>query len=788
MIDIVVPVYAGEDETRKCIASILASRCDTPHEVVVIDDCSPLPSLSTWLEDEAVAGRIRLLRNAANLGFVASVNRAMALHPRRDVVLLNSDTEVAGDWLDRMVRCAASAPDVATVTPFSNNATLASFPFPFVANPLPRGWTTERLDRVFSSLNAGQSVEIPTGVGFCMFIKRACLDAVGMFDEAAFGHGYGEENDFCRRAVRHGWRNLLCADVFVFHSGGVSFGTSAAARQAHALAILTDRFPEYESLVASFRKTDPIAPLREPVADAVLRDSLAQSCRNDGAVLHVLGVGGGAARYVRELCELTSASAQRPQHFLLFIGGGAIAVLEDTRTGWRYPLPLAGAHEPGRKALDDAVRALNVRTVHLHTLSPAALALLPRFETAACRLVVTLHDIGFLWHNAFADWTKSVPDDADRAWRRALEAHLDRAAVILAPSRYIAAAFSDAFPALPRPQVFEPVQHHFDAPAALPDKLTDRIEESLARAGFAHVQHRVALVGALGTHKGLDYWRQLREVAHRTDPARIGWVLIGYGDELLYPHAGADLIVHGVFEPHELGGLLRAYGVDLVYFPLGMPEAHCFALSDVWMAGWPAVVHDHGALGERLRAHPEGGWLLPAQSTPQQAFEAIADILANRPSRHAVAECAKVPARDRVCHDGNTRAMIEEIWMNEQSDRTRPDEMTIAAFQQHIRPVVDDACFRAELRKASDDHVFLTQQNEALRQTVEELRALASERERWAGKLERDIAELRGAIAQLTSEKSALEERLALALAQRTGVVARLVRGFEALGRRLRGR
>ena len=72
--------------------------------------------------------RVTLLRNERNLGFVQSVNRGMVLHPDRDVVLLNSDTEVANDWLDRLSAAAHSARDIATATPFSNSAGYCGFP------------------------------------------------------------------------------------------------------------------------------------------------------------------------------------------------------------------------------------------------------------------------------------------------------------------------------------------------------------------------------------------------------------------------------------------------------------------------------------------------------------------------------------------------------------------------------------------------------------------------------------------------------------------------------------
>ena len=265
MIDVIVPVYAGEEETRRCLASLLAARCETAFEVVVVDDCSPEPSLSAWLDEQAAAQRITLLRHAHNRGFVAAVNSGMAQHPERDVVLLNSDTEVANDWLDRIVACAGSSPDIATITPFSNNATVCSYPYNGWGGEVPGTLGLARLDRLFAETLAGRIADLPTAVGFCMFIRRACLDAVGSFDEAAFGRGYGEENDFSLRAAKAGWRNVLAADVFVYHRGAVSFGDGRFELMRQAEGILLGRHPDYNQRVGAFIAADPLRPLRDAV-------------------------------------------------------------------------------------------------------------------------------------------------------------------------------------------------------------------------------------------------------------------------------------------------------------------------------------------------------------------------------------------------------------------------------------------------------------------------------------------------------------------------------------------
>jgi GT2 family glycosyltransferase len=181
----------------------------------------------------------------------------MRLHPERDVLLLNSDTEVAGDWLDRIASCAARDPRAGTVTPFSNNATICSYPRFAQSNPLPEGLSAARLDAAFARANAGRAIEIPTAVGFCMFISRRCLDEVGLFDEEAFGRGYGEEVDFCMRAARAGWRHLLAADTFVYHEGEVSFGGGAQEIRDRAQAIVDSRYPEFQQRVRAFLDADP---------------------------------------------------------------------------------------------------------------------------------------------------------------------------------------------------------------------------------------------------------------------------------------------------------------------------------------------------------------------------------------------------------------------------------------------------------------------------------------------------------------------------------------------------
>uniref|UniRef100_A0A2K1QFC6 Glycosyltransferase 2-like domain-containing protein n=1 Tax=Populus trichocarpa TaxID=3694 RepID=A0A2K1QFC6_POPTR len=276
-VDIIVPVYRGLDDTRNCVESVLASRSEAAWRLIVINDASPEPAVTAWLRERAgLEPRILLLENEENLGFVGTVNRGMALSDAHDVLLLNSDTVVANDWLDRIRRAAYGDARIASVTPFSNNATICSYPRFCEGNELPAGLDTAAMDSLCARTNPGQVVDVPTGVGFCMYIRRDCLQSVGLFDTENFGKGYGEENDFCQRAAAAGWRNLHLLDTFVLHTGGVSFGESKSPRERAAMETMRRLHPRYEAEVMAFVQQDPARTARLALDVARIQEQAAQ--------------------------------------------------------------------------------------------------------------------------------------------------------------------------------------------------------------------------------------------------------------------------------------------------------------------------------------------------------------------------------------------------------------------------------------------------------------------------------------------------------------------------------
>lgn len=259
---VIVPVFNAVELVRAALASLVRT-LRPEDQVIVIDDASDDPEIAPAIAafQQVAAFAVRVERNQHNLGFVRSVNRGMAM-TTDDIVLLNSDTVTTPGWLDQLIAAAASDASIATVTPFSNNAEICSLPLFCRNNPAPTD-----PDRLAARLAGWQPQypALPTAVGFCMYISRRALEALGDFDAATFGRGYGEENDFCLRATGHGWRHVLCDSAYVVHQGGASFSLTGERPGGEALRRLNARYPGYNALVAEFIRADPLASIRDAV-------------------------------------------------------------------------------------------------------------------------------------------------------------------------------------------------------------------------------------------------------------------------------------------------------------------------------------------------------------------------------------------------------------------------------------------------------------------------------------------------------------------------------------------
>lgn len=268
-VSVIIPVYNAPTDLDRCLRSVL-SNFDGIARLIVIDDCSPDGRVLDVLS--ALRGsRMEVFRNPENLGFTRTVNRGIELAGGDDVILLNSDTIVPSRWVDGLKAAAYSGPWVATATPISNNAGAFSVPEFGVANALPGDLSVEGCARLYREVSVGAYPKVPTGNGFCMYVRRDCFDAVGTFDEVAFPVGYGEENDLCMRAVRAGFEHVVDDRTFVFHARSASFGHAKTSHYAAGRAVVRERYPEYDELISVFSDGAAMLGVRWRIREAILR-------------------------------------------------------------------------------------------------------------------------------------------------------------------------------------------------------------------------------------------------------------------------------------------------------------------------------------------------------------------------------------------------------------------------------------------------------------------------------------------------------------------------------------
>ncbi len=269
-VTVIVPVYGDYDATRVCIAALLDELRSSNHRAILVDDATPEPRIAKYLAKVATAPRVEVIVNARNLGFIGSINCALERTKDDDVILLNSDTIVPRGFINRLVAAAQSAPDIGTVTPLSNNGEFVSFPVPNKANPLGSRSDVERIDAIAAKANADITIDIPSGIAFCLYISRACLNRVGSLSDD-FAPGYLDDADFCLRAREQGFRNVCSPAVYVGHAGSKSFGQEKRSLVVRNLRILERRFPKHRLECAVFMAADPLRTARAAIERTAVR-------------------------------------------------------------------------------------------------------------------------------------------------------------------------------------------------------------------------------------------------------------------------------------------------------------------------------------------------------------------------------------------------------------------------------------------------------------------------------------------------------------------------------------
>lgn len=602
VIDVIVPVYRGLAETRNCLKSVLASNGRQAIRLRVYNDKSPEPEVTAYLRAFAAENpSVLLIENESNLGFVGTVNAGMrAALSHEDsvaVLLLNSDTIVSPGWVDRMFGHISGRLDVGTVCAMSNNATICSFP-KLGPNAMAAGFSPGDVDALAAVVNRGRSVDIPTAVGFCMLIGRDCLVQTGLFDEEAFGKGYGEENDFCMRASGKGFRHLLALDVFVEHVGEVSFAEVSKPGKLIAEKIIAARYPDYGLKVMQFVAADPSQSARLRLVFALWKKA--------GKPLSVLithGWGGGTERFVGDMDRVIRETG--PSVILRPVSGTGNRIQIENRNdfdGFDVTVELKDGEEFAQ--LLNAMGAKNVQIHHLvehpefirDGLARAGLAYdfyVHDYFTVCPQ--ITLTDV---FGRYCGEPAKNVCDMCIaqrpsnqatdiRNWRIANEWAVLGADRVIAPSEDAANRIERYFGVRPE------VRYH--EKQILPIQVV--VRESDGRP------LKVAILGFLAQHKGLDLVVDAANAAELTK-APMRFQLIGEPHGALPKRLPETLQWSGAYKEEDLPDLIAKYDPDVFLFASQAPETYSYTLTKAMATGRPIVATALGAFVERLAAYP----------------------------------------------------------------------------------------------------------------------------------------------------------------------------------------
>ena len=483
-----------------------------------------------------------------------------------------------------------------------------------------------------------KQIDVPTGVGFCMYVRREALNEIGLFDEKTFGRGYGEENDFCMRASALGWRNITCSNVFVFHDGGVSFSTEKAERVQHAMTVLDKKYPSYHRLVHEHLQKDPERPFR---VWAQLR-MMQQSTRPKYLfIAHRLG--GGVIKHLQELAEHVGKQAD-----FLFLKPGEEGKVELGCHYGAYCWSLFFDLNEEHKKLFDLLGALGVERVHLHHVMGVSDDVLSLVNKLAIPFDVTLHDYYFVNANptltdrdgifaeafdtrdALCGESYPIPYRMTVAeWRAKYGLLLSKADRIFSPTARCREVHLEYFPELSIEVAYHPEweqSHPYAQPSVPLMTANDKL--------------KVLVIGAMSREKGADVLE--RTASYRDPLGRLEYHLIGYAYRPLAP----EVVQHGPYDDENLDRLIAELKPHLIWFPAQWHETYCYTLSAALRSGLPILASDLGSFPERLENRPLS-FIKSWRSTPIEWNDTLLQIrdvlLANQGQEKVMAGWSQMP-------------------------------------------------------------------------------------------------------------------------------------------------
>ncbi|WP_349616778.1 glycosyltransferase [Azotobacter salinestris] len=637
---IIVPIYNAIDDVKVCLER-LRSFTKPNIRVFLINDASPDPGIKKLLTEANKDGRFIVIHNENNLGFTKTVNKGITLTGNDDVVLLNSDARVTPRWLEGMQRALSTDSRIATVTAMSDRAGAFSAPNIGNDNDLPLGVTEIEYARAFRRRAKGLYPSVPTGNGFCMYIRRACIDEIGALDEEAFPRGYGEENDFCMRARAHGWRHVIDDRTYVFHDRSKSFAGEKDHLIQAGRKVVDERYPDYKKAISIFSKS-PLLALARFSAKQAVADCLKPEGVKPRALFVVATKTGGTPQTNRDLM-LALYDSLEP--WLLHCDSKTLSLYrvhknkEDElirQHELNEPVePLAHISFEYDRVVANWLGHYDYDIVHIRHLAWHSLSLPRMAKLSGAVVIKSFHDYyavcptiklldgenffcGGNCTNSQAkeNCTNPLWPDHDLPdlkngwifeWRKKFQDALTYVDKFITTSEHARKTILEKFPKINSAD-FKVIRHGrdfncFSTPNQTPPK-KDKI--------------KILIPGNIDEAKGSNF---ILELIKEDKEKILEFHILGNTRQFLKDLDNSQIICHGTYKREEFQEHVRKISPHIGAVFSIWDETWCHTLTEIWASGLPAVVLSYPTISERVET-AKAGWVMDSKS-PSIAYKKI---------------------------------------------------------------------------------------------------------------------------------------------------------------------
>jgi glycosyltransferase involved in cell wall biosynthesis len=460
----------------------------------------------------------------------------------------------------------------------------------------------------------GQLLDVPTGNGFCLFIKREVFDQIGLFDEVLFPRGYGEENEFCMRAAEQGWMNVVSDKVFVSHEGSSSFGEEKLELTRIGLERVQAKFPTYAILNKRIFDEE-FHSFRSRVFNRLIGPVPKRR------ILFIQPISGGGLPFTND--DLSKGISDDLEQLRLTLNSQSNWQLERKSGGiwqfleeeFRLVNPIASADSAFDSWFADLVFRFSVDIIHLeHSQWFSSTALRAAKPLVSC-VTMSIHDYYSICPSTqlldenliscggvctksqgqcstpidFAIEFPPLKDNFVHSWRSRQDAIFKTLDCIFGPTQSSLSRIGKFFDISSIQRVVVPHGR---------DDLSPTNRELNMSAGNA-----ILVLGAIGLHKGAQL---LPDLVHELGKYDIRVDLLGTTSKQFESTSFRNL---GDYQRGEIERGVNPADYAFVLLPSIWEETFAHTISEAWSLGLPVVGFSLGAMEERLAGG--GGRVLP---------------------------------------------------------------------------------------------------------------------------------------------------------------------------------